>query len=481
MTDILIKHATVITMDPERRVIEDGAIAVAEDRIEAVGTTEEVSRGRSPTEVIDATRMACLPGLIDCHAHAGHGLVKSLGTGTGDAWGEACRIIYGHASTERFWAAEAALAGLERLKAGITCGVSLLGGGDDIHRSDHPAYGTAYCRTIESLGTRAVLAVGPGRPPYPHRFTRLEEGAEERAVSFEQELAVCEALIEGFNRAADGRLRVALVTPVYHGNEDLDGAGLSELKRMAEAVLGLRNRHDLLLTQDGHREGSLDFCDRELGYLGPWALMSHAVDLTERDMAACQRTGARIVHNPSAIRSITGRCPVPELLEMGVTVVLGSDAAAPDRGYDMFRHMAQCMHYHRRHFRDPRVLPPGKVLEMTTIDAARALGVEKEIGSIEPGKKADVILLDLFKPHLVPINMPLIRTVHYANAADVDSVIVDGRILMRGRKVESLDEVSVLEEAERETAIVLERSGLAHLTREPASFWHRSGLSRAQH
>ena len=145
MTDILIEHATVITVDPERRVIEDGAIAIVGNRIEAVGPTREVSAGRNPKEVIDATRMACLPGLIDCHAHAGHGLVKSLGIGAGDAWGDACRTIYAHASTERFWAAEAALSGLERLKAGITCGVSLLGGGDDIHRSDHPAYGAAHC------------------------------------------------------------------------------------------------------------------------------------------------------------------------------------------------------------------------------------------------------------------------------------------------------------------------------------------------
>ncbi len=480
MTDILIEHATLITMDPERQVIEDGAVAIQGDRIEAVGPTTEVAAGRAPKEVIDATRMACLPGLIDCHAHAGHGLVKSLGLGDGDAWGEACRVIYSHASTEGFWAAEAALAGIERLKAGVTCGVSLLGGGDDIHRSDHPAYGAAHCRTIEALGTRAVLAVGPGRPPYPHQFTRLEDGTAERDVSFGEELAVCETLVRDWNGAAKGRLRVAIVTPVFHGDAALDGGELGELKGMAEAVLDLRARHDLLLTQDGHREGSLDFCARELGYLGPWALMSHSVDLTEADMEACRASGARIVHNPSAIRSITGRCPVPELLDMGVTVVLGSDAAAPDRGYDMFRHMAQCMHYHRRHFRDPDVLPAGKVLEMVTIDAAEALGVARELGSLEAGKKADVILVDLFKPHLVPINMPVIRIAHYANAADVDSVIVDGRILMRGRKVLSLDEISVLEEAEAASAAMLERSGLAHLTAEPAGLWGRSGLAKTR-
>ena len=118
----------------------------------------------------------------------------------------------------------------------------------------------------------------------------------------------------------------------------------------------------------------------ELGLLGANAFMSHAIDLTPGDIEACVATGTSIVHNPSAIMSIRGRCPVPELIDAGVTVALGSDGAAPDRSYDMFRHMFQCMHYHRRHFRDSGVLPHGKLLEMVTIDAARALGLEREIG-----------------------------------------------------------------------------------------------------
>lgn len=476
MTDILIENATVITMDPARRVIEQGAVAISGARIEAVGPTEEVRRGRNPAQVIDGHRMALLPGLIDCHAHAGHGLVKSLGTGSdqGEAWNGACEAIYARGSTEKFWAAEAALAGLERLKAGVTCGVSLLGGGDDIHRSDHPAYAAAHCRVIERLGTRAIVAVGPGRPPYPHRFVRFEDGQEEeRAVTFEEEMAVSEQVVKDWHGGAEGRILIALVSPVFRGDAARDGAGLATIKAMAAAVGSLRERYGLLLTQDGHSEGSLAFTARELGLMGPWALMSHSVDLTPEDMAACRDSGARVVHNPSAIRSILGRCPAPELMEMGVTVAIGSDAAAPDRGYDMFRHMAQCMHYHRRHFRDPTVLPPGKALEMTTIGAARALGLDGELGSLEPGKRADLILVDLFKPHLVPLNMPLVRLAHFANAADVDTVLVEGKILMRGREVLTLDETEVLEEAEREAIAALERSGLQHLTEEPASFWGR--------
>ena len=169
--------------------------------------------------------------------------------------------------------------------------------------------------------------------------------------------------------------------------------------------------------------------------------------------------------------SVRGRCPVPELIEAGVTVALGSDGTAPDRSADMFRHMFQCMHYHRRHFRDARILPQGKVLEMVTIDAARALGLDSDLGSLETGKKADLILLDLYKPHLMPLNMPVYRVVSFASGADVDTVIVDGRVLMEGREVRTVDEGRVMDAAQRETDLMLARIDGASLLQPPARFW----------
>ena len=140
----------------------------------------------------------------------------------------------------------------------------------------------------------------------------------------------------------------------------------------------------------------------------------------------------------------------------------------------MFRHIAQCMHYHRRHFRDPDLLPPGKMLEMVTIDAARALAMDDEIGSLEVGKRADLILLDMRKPHLYPPQMPVMRIAHFANASDVDTVIVDGRVLMRGRQALQVDEAQILDAAADEAARAVERSGLGHLLEEPDSIWRHS-------
>ena len=193
--------------------------------------------------------------------------------------------------------------------------------------------------------------------------------------------------------------------------------------------------------------------------------------LTAEEIRICRETDTRIVHNPSAITSMRGRCPATELIDAGVTVMLGSDGVGPDRSHDMFRHMFQALRYHRFHFRDPHVLPAGKVLAMVTIDAARALGLEQDLGSLEPGKKADVILIDMLKPHLYPPNMPVYRVAYFANGNDVDTVIINGEVLMEGRRVKTVDEAHVLALARKEATEAIERSELGNLLALPEGFW----------
>ena len=478
MTDILIAHGAVVTMDAERRIIEDGALAIRGGRIVAVDRFDALAAGGRYQTTIDARNMVVLPGLVDCHAHAGHGLVKTLGADDGDAWYRACEVFYTRASSESFWAAEAALAALERLKFGVTCGVSLFGGGDSILRTDDPVYADRHCESVRDVGIRTFLAVGPGRPPFPRRFVQWRGASgSEREVTFEQQIATCETIVERWHGGASGRINVCVVSPTLrdeHLAADRSPSERSALLAQAKEARALSRRNGILFTQDGHTRGSVSFAHDVLDILGPDALLSHATDLTDEEIRVIADTGTHVVHNPSAIASIRGRCPVTELLDAGASVVLGSDATAPDRSGDMFRHMQQCMHYHRRHFRDPEVLPPGKVLEMATIDAARALGLESEIGSLEVGKRADVILVDLFKPHTFPFHMPLHRAMYFANGNDVDTVIVDGRILMRGREVLSVDERRVLETAQREADLALQRSDLADLTTPRPRLWGHS-------
>ena len=478
MANVLIDRGTVITMDAERRIIENGAVVIEQDRIVAVGPRSDIVGTGQFDETIDASNMVVLPGLIDCHAHAGHSLIKSLGTDLGDSWNEACENIYSRASSAAFWEAEAELAALERLKFGITCGVSLLGGGNSIYRCDDPVYAAHHCDAVERVGIRSFLAVGPCPPPYPRTFVDWrDDPATAHDVTLEGQLETCESIIEANHNTAGGRIQICIVSPTVHPDDVSSAVSAEEahaLNTQAVEARKLSRRHGLLFTQDGHRRGSVKYANENLDLLGPDALLSHSIDLSDEEVAIAAATDTRIVHNPSAIAAIMGRCPVTELLDAGVTVVIGSDATAPDRSSDLFRHMQQCMHYHRRHFRDPGVLPPGKTLEMVTIDAARALGRSHEIGSVEAGKKADLTLLDLFKPHTYPLQMPLYRTVYFANGNDVDTVIVDGKILMRNREVSTVDEHAVLERAARESQLALERSGLEALTRMPERVWGHS-------
>lgn len=473
LVDILIAGGTLITMDEERRVIENGALAIAGNRIVDVGRTQELQTKFQVKRTIDAKNMVVMPGLIDGHGHAGHTLVKTMGMGRTGEWWRACEIIYAEGSDEDFWRADALLAALERLKFGVTCGVTYFGGGDSVMRTDDPRYGELHLNAVQKVGIRELLAVGPRRPPFPRKYSHWEgDVRRDVMISFEQQLATCETLIQRWHGKANGKIKLCVMFPTHHAeNTVLTKVELEDLLHRAKATRALSKKYGLLFTQDGHTRGTIKFAHEELGILGPDTFLSHCTELTAEEIQICKKTGTRVVHNPSAVTSIRGRCPVPELLDAEVLVMLGSDATGPDRSYDMFRHMFQCMRYHRFYYRDPSVLPAGKVLEMVTIDAAHALGLEKELGSLEPGKKADVILIDMFKPHLVPANMPVHRVAYFANGNDVDTVIVDGEVLMENRRVKTANEAEVLILAEKAIADALRRTNLHHLLAIPERFW----------
>lgn len=463
--DLLVRCASIVTVDAERRILENGWIAVDGDRIAAIGTGEPPKA----KTVIHRPGLIALPGLIDAHSHAGHGLIRAAGGGDGELWFQICEDIYSKSATAAFWRAEAQLALLERLLAGVTTAVSLLGGGADIYRTDTPEAGDVHCEATLASGLRTILTVGPGRLPFPRHF-----GPDRHPVSFAEQMEVSEDLIIRHDDVLSRGTGVALIFPVYAPNHMPEDE--ASIRVMSTAMRDLQDRTGVLFTQDGHRTDTVALA-AELGLLSPRAALSHSVDLSPADFAALTDTGAAIIHNPSAIMSILGRCPVPELIEAGITVCLGSDAGAPDRGFDMFRHMAQAMHYHRRHFRDPSVLPEGKVLEMCTIDAARAIGLENEIGSIEVGKKADIIVLDGRRAHLWPPVMALNRITHFANAADVSTVIVNGKLLLDDGKALLVSPDDILSEAEAEANRVFTNSGYDSSRQEGTRIW---GVSRRQ-
>ena len=453
MRPLLIEGGTVVTMDAGRGVLQKGYVLVDEGRIVAVSGT--VLDAPADAERIDASGMVVMPGLIDTHAHAGHTLTKGLGNDS-EEWMTVTGRIYAQATDSEFWRAEAALSACERIKCGTTTSALLFGGGPDIMRTDDAEAAEAHLAVVRDMGLREVLAVGPNRPDSPWNYRKhARETYTEFEISPRAQLAVCAALIDQW-QGRDDRLHVALSLPVFTARE-LEDERTRAICLMARDIV---REKGVLLIQDGHRDGSIAVNDECLGLFDGRSLLAHCIDLTEADIAVLKRTGAKVAHNPSALMSVSGRCPATELMQAGVTVSLGTDAAAPDRPFDMFRNMFQAHRYHARHFRDDAVLPPLQLLEMATIEGARALSMEGEIGSLKPGKRADIILVNMRQPHLWPPVHPLQRLARFANGADVDTTVVGGRVLMRGRKLIGMDENAILDRAERAFHRMAERARL---------------------
>ena len=450
---LLIENAAIVTMDAARRILGRGYILIEDGRIAAIG--DGSFAGETAAERIDAAGMVAMPGLVDTHAHAGHTLTKGLGRDSED-WMSIAGRIYAQATDAEFWGAEAALSAAERIKCGTTTAALLFGGGPDIMRTDVEAV-EAHLAAIAASGVREVLAVGPNRPGLQHVYRNYMQGSYTKVeISPEAQLDVAADLVDAAARRND-RIQVVFSLPVFDARE-LDSDAVYNISRRTR---DLARERGVLLVQDGHRDGSIAANDAKLGLFDGRSLLAHCIDLTDEDRAVRKRTGAKVAHNPSALMSLYGRCPAPELMQEGVTVSLGTDAAAPDRSFDMFRNMFQAHRYHGRHFADDAVLPPGQLLAMATIEGARALNMEDEIGSLEAGKRADLLLIDMRQPHLWPPVDPVQRLARFANGADVDTTIIDGRILMRGRRLVGQDEGAILERAERAFHQAMNRAGLA--------------------
>jgi 5-methylthioadenosine/S-adenosylhomocysteine deaminase len=186
----------------------------------------------------------------------------------------------------------------------------------------------------------------------------------------------------------------------------------------------------------------------QMGLLSSDLIACHCVWLTEGEMDLLARRGVRVVHNPeSNMKLAAGVAPIPDLLRRGVRVGLGTDGCASNNNLDMFQEMDMAAKVHKVHRLDPTVMPAETVLEMATLGGARVLGMEGEIGSLEVGKRADVIILDLEKPHLQPVYNVVSQLVYAAIGADVRDVIIDGKPVMRNRRLLTLNEEEILRAA----------------------------------
>lgn len=463
--DLLLTNATIVTMDGARNIIDDGAVAILGDRIADISTTADlVIRGAA--RVIDCRGRAIIPGLIDIHGHAGHSLFKTVACDTPSLWMRVVMPAYFHYTNQDFWYADGLLAASERLRAGVTCGASILGAAP---RSDDPVFGLNHTRGYSEVGVREILCVGPSGLPWPNPVTRWRDGVPERhMVSFEEMLAGAEAIIESCNGAAQGRIRAFLtpftivpsIDPSNPTPPDRATLLTADDRLQARRIREVAAKWGVRIHSDAFG-GMVRMAvqDRENAILGPDVHLQHCWGLSLDEVEILAETGTHVSHSPG------GQAPVLAMLSRGVNVAIATDGTAPRRTFDLIQAARQVQFAHQLQNNDRYLLPPGRLLEMITIDAARAVGLDQEIGSIEIGKKADLAVVNLRQPHLVPNWMVVHRLMYQAVGHDVETVIVDGRVIMEDHRILTIDVDDALDFAETEARALIERAGISsHLT-----------------
>jgi cytosine/adenosine deaminase-related metal-dependent hydrolase len=480
LVDILIDRGIVVTMDERRRVIEDGAVVVDGRHIIAVGTSSEIKRRYRGRKVINAQRKAVMPGLHDLHSHAGVELVKGAAERfPGKAWRNIMDFVAYHTSSE-WWYVEAMLTALQRLKCGTTQALYMLG---NAPRGDASDISEAHARGVEKIGLRSIAAFGPSRPPWPREYTYWRNGRRiERLVTLEETFEVTDETIGRWNNShKGGRVKMwVAVSRILNENfadQVYDPQNESLIRPQAAGIRRIMDKHNVGFHAHGMGT-TAEYCyDADLGLLGPKTVFGHGWPFNMRSVEILAKTDTRVVHCPRARRVyfFKGRLPIPELIEAGVLVGLGSDACGMDRPYDsIWEDMFMAPRWQRLELNDPNLIPSGKLLEMATIDGARIVGIDDITGSIEVGKEADIIIVNMWKPHLIPMWMETSRLAHLARGSDVETVMVQGEILMEDRKVLTVDENDLMEWAQKEAEHTWEVFGLHPILQASARHWGHS-------
>jgi 5-methylthioadenosine/S-adenosylhomocysteine deaminase len=440
--DILIEHGVVIPMDEPEHILYDGSVAVDKGRIVEVGPAEELAGRFAPKRRIDARKRAVLPGFVDTHHHCLQNLLKgSRDDCTLADWIDnvsAPRIVmavgdYLRGNYElQYHATRVGCA--EALRSGIT---TLL----NMEWATDPSLLDIY----EQAGIRAI-----------HTLTMTDYDQWNRPgmiMPLDKAFALAEALIARAKASKDGMIhfRYGLACPnscttglMQEVRRRATEQGVAIHIHIAETEFEWNNIHQR------YGKTPVQYL-RDIGLLGPDVLGAHCIWLNEEDIRILRETGTSVAHCPECNMKIAdGAAPVAEMLAAGVTVSLATDSCAVNDNMDMFEAARVAAFLQKLRMKEACVLPAYQALELATVGGAKALGLEAEIGTLAPGKRADIILVDLTAPHLRPINNIVNNLVYCASAPrDVVTVIVNGRLVMENGELLTMNVEEVYTAAEK--------------------------------
>jgi 5-methylthioadenosine/S-adenosylhomocysteine deaminase len=441
---ILVEHGTIITVDAERRLLTDGSILVDDGEILQVGPARDVRPPRVPDRVIDARQLVVAPGFVDTHVHLSEHLNRGL--------------LLDDIPVDRYlpdWLIPlyAVMTAEDEEHAALLAGIEMIRTGTTTFCEAGTLFDTgAVAAAVERLGMRAVLG----------RWTwDLESGPDRMRQSTEEALAANEAMLERLN----GRGGLVRAWPLLLGFGTCSEALIRGAKALADrhgvgwGMMHLAS-HPSRRTRDRMPLATLD----DWGVLGPSTKLSHMVYLDDADIALLARRGVKISHCPTAglkhTKGLAAHARVPEMIAGGVCVSLGGDSGNGSNHFDMLRMMYLVANIYKDARLDVTVMPPETVLEMATIHGAASLLMEREIGSIERGKRADLVFYDRDAPEWRPLLNPLNNLVYAATGSSVRSVMIDGRMVLDEGRLTTVDERAVYARVEELARAQVRRAGL---------------------
>jgi 5-methylthioadenosine/S-adenosylhomocysteine deaminase len=424
--DLIVSGGTVVTMDASRRVIEDGAVAVEGGRIVAVGKRSDIVRQYGAREVINATGRAVIPGLINGHTHVPMTLFRGI----------ADDLDLQEWLTKYIFPAEAKNVNEEFVRAGAQLGLAEMIRGGTTTYCDMYYFEDAVAEETERAGVRGLLGETLIDFPVPDNKTWPD------AMRYTERFVA---------RWKGNRLVTAAIAP--HAPYTVSEAHLREVKAFSDRtgapivthVAETRKEVDDISRDHGARP--VEYLAR-IGFLGPRDVFAHTVHLTEGEINLLKQNGVGSVHNPqSNMKLASGVAPVPQMLRAGVAVGLGTDGAASNNDLDMWEEMDTAAKLHKLTTGDPKVLTAEEALALATFGGARALHMDSDIGSLETGKRADIVVVGLDALNQTPRYNIYSHLVYATKAADVRTVVIEGRVVMRDRRLLTLDETLIKQKA----------------------------------
>ncbi|KAL5326500.1 hypothetical protein ACEPPN_004186 [Leptodophora sp. 'Broadleaf-Isolate-01'] len=439
---MLYLHATVVTVNPDRDVILDGAILVRGDRIADIGKAEALLDKYPQEGNVDLTGRIVVPGLVS--AADDLELVSWLC--------ERIWVLQGNFTAEDGYAA-ARISIAEMLLTGTTCFLESM-------FADRYGF-DGLCRAVEESGIRGCL----GKIVMDiATYAKDSEWAMHPGLVEDREMSLLGAISmwEKWDRKADDRIRV------WFGARSPGGVS----DGLYEEMTAIAKEKNIPITMhcaevkadreffESQNHTPMSYCS-SVGLLGPSTVLVHMVHLDDSDVAKLAETGTHVAHCPTSNAKLaSGICRLPSLLNAGVNVGLGTDGAPCNNTNDLLQEMKLAAIIHKAASYNPTIVSAEQVLEMATINGAKALGLQDQIGSLDVGKKADFVVVDMRRVHLQPYFSPVSAVVYSVTGRDVECVVVDGKVVVQGGKLMTMDEEEVWREAERRSKEIVERAGL---------------------